>query len=110
MAQDDNMAVGALQAIKSAGKLQQVKLVSINSSKEGLEAILAGEMYGSCTQSPSFEGINTARVARDVANGWPPGAALGSQSCNEGGQDERPSSFWGVVSSPSPGCLGILRD
>jgi ribose transport system substrate-binding protein len=72
MAQDDNMAVGALQAIKSAGRLQQVKLISINSSKEGLEAILAGEMYGSCTQSPSFEGINTARVARDVANGWPP--------------------------------------
>jgi ribose transport system substrate-binding protein len=72
MAQDDNMAVGALQAIKSAGRLQQVKLVSINSSKEGLEAILAGEMYGSCTQSPSFEGIHTARVARDVANGWPP--------------------------------------
>jgi ribose transport system substrate-binding protein len=72
MAQDDNMAVGALQAIKAAGRLQQVKLVSINSSKEGLEAILAGEMYGSCTQSPSFEGINTARVARDVANGWPP--------------------------------------
>jgi len=29
-------------------------------------------MYGSCTQSPSFEGIDTARVARDVANGWPP--------------------------------------
>ena len=72
MAQDDNMAVGALQAIKAAGRLQQVKLISINSSKEGLEAILAGEMYGSCTQSPSFEGINTARVARDVANGWPP--------------------------------------
>lgn len=72
MAQDDNMAVGALQAIKSAGKLQQVKLVSINASKEGLQAILAGEMYGSCTQAPTFEGINTARVARDVANGWPP--------------------------------------
>ena len=72
MAQDDNMAVGALQAIKSGGRLQQVKLVSINSSKEGLEAILAGEMYGSCTQSPTFEGIYTARIARDVANGWPP--------------------------------------
>jgi ribose transport system substrate-binding protein len=72
MAQDDNMAVGALQAIKAAGRPQQVKLVSINSSKEGLEAILAGEMYGSCTQSPTFEGIYTARIARDVANGWPP--------------------------------------
>ncbi|MCI0422689.1 MAG: sugar ABC transporter substrate-binding protein [Acidobacteria bacterium] len=72
MAQDDNMAVGALQAIKAAGKLQQVKLISINSSREGLEAIVAGEMYGSCTQSPTFEGIYTARVARDVANGWPP--------------------------------------
>lgn len=54
MAQDDNMAVGALQAIQSAGRVQQVKLLSINSSKEGLEAILAEEMYGSCTQSPSL--------------------------------------------------------
>jgi ribose transport system substrate-binding protein len=63
MAQDDNMAVGALQDIKSAGRLQQVKLVSINSSQEGLEAILAGERYGSCTQSPSFEGINLTRLA-----------------------------------------------
>jgi ribose transport system substrate-binding protein len=72
MAQDDNMAVGALQAIRSAGKVGQVKLISINASKEGLAAILSGEMYGSCTQSPTFEGIYTARVARDVANGWPP--------------------------------------
>ena len=72
MAQDDNMAVGALQAIKASSRLRQVKLVSINSSREGLEAILAGEMYGSCTQSPTFEGIYTARIARDIANGWPP--------------------------------------
>ncbi|MFN8006715.1 MAG: sugar ABC transporter substrate-binding protein [Terriglobia bacterium] len=72
MAQDDNMAVGALQAIKAAGKSGVVHLVSINASKEGLEAIQAGEIYGSCTQSPTFEGIYTARVIRDVANGWPP--------------------------------------
>jgi ABC-type sugar transport system substrate-binding protein len=71
MAQDDNMAVGALQAIQSAGRVQQVKLLSINSCKVGLEAILAEAMYASCTQSPSFEGIDTARIARDVANGWP---------------------------------------
>jgi ribose transport system substrate-binding protein len=72
MAQDDNMAIGALQAIKAAGKAGRVRLISINASKEGLEAILSGEMYGSCTQSPTFEGIYTARIARDVANGWPP--------------------------------------
>ncbi len=72
MAQDDNMAMGALQAIKAAGKSAVVRLISINASKEGLEAIRDGEIYGSCTQSPTFEGIYTARVIRDVANGWPP--------------------------------------
>ena len=72
LAQDDNMAIGALQAIKSAGRLNRVKLVSINASTEGLQAIVNGELHGSCTQSPTFEGIYTARVARDVANGWPP--------------------------------------
>ena len=72
MAQDDNMAMGALQAIKAAGKSGVVRLISINASKEGLEAIRDGEIYGSCTQSPTFEGIYTARVIRDVANGWPP--------------------------------------
>jgi ABC-type sugar transport system substrate-binding protein len=69
MAQDDNLAVGALQAIKSAGRLEPVKLLSINASKEGREAIVAGQMYASCTQSPSLEGIYRARIARDVANG-----------------------------------------
>ena len=72
MAQDDNMAMGALQAIKAAGKSNVVRLISICASKEGLEAIRDGEIYGSSTQSPSFEGIYTARVIRDVANGWPP--------------------------------------
>ena len=72
MAQDDNMAVGALQAVRAAGRIGKVKLVSINASKEGLEAILSGEIYGSCSQSPTFEGIYTARVIRDVANDWPP--------------------------------------
>jgi ribose transport system substrate-binding protein len=72
MAQNDDMAIGAVQAVQAAGKMQQVKVVSINASREGLDAVRAGEIYGTCTQSPTFEGIYTARVARDVANGWPP--------------------------------------
>jgi len=72
MAQNDDMAIGAVQAVQAAGKGNQVKIVSINASREGLDAVRAGQIYGTCTQSPTFEGIYTARVARDVANGWPP--------------------------------------
>ncbi len=72
MAQNDDMAIGALHAVKNAGRLGQVHIVSIDASREGLEAVRDGQLFGTCTQSPSFEGIYTARVARDVANGWPP--------------------------------------
>ncbi len=72
MAQNDDMAIGAVQAVKDAGRSGKVKIVSIDASREGLDAIMAGEIYASCTQSPTFEGLYTARVARDVANGWPP--------------------------------------
>ena len=72
MAQDDDMAIGAVQAVKDAGRAGKVKVISIDASREGLDAIMAGEIYASCTQSPTFEGLFTARVVRDVANGWPP--------------------------------------
>ncbi len=72
MAQNDDMAIGAVQAVNDAGRLGKVKIVSIDASREGLDAIGAGEIYASCTQSPTFEGLFSARVARDVANGWPP--------------------------------------
>jgi ribose transport system substrate-binding protein len=72
LGQSDDMAIGAIQAIKDAGRTGKVKVVSIDASREGLDAIVAGDLYASCTQSPTFEGLYTARVARDVANGWPP--------------------------------------
>lgn len=72
LAQADDMAIGAIHAVQSAGRQGRVKIVSIDASREGLEALRNGALYGTCTQSPTFEGIYTARVARDVANGWPP--------------------------------------
>jgi ribose transport system substrate-binding protein len=72
LAQNDDMAIGAIHAIKSSGREKKVKVVSINASREGLDAVRAGDLYGTCTQSPTFEGTYTARVVRDVANAWPP--------------------------------------
>lgn len=72
MAQNDDMAIGAVQAVKDAGRAGQVKIISIDASREGLQAVMDGELYGTCTQSPSFEGIYTARAVRDIANDWPP--------------------------------------
>lgn len=72
MVQNDDMAIGALQAIKDAGRSGKVKVVSIDASREGLQAVMNGDLYGTSTQSPAFEGVYTARAIRDVANGWPP--------------------------------------
>jgi ribose transport system substrate-binding protein len=72
MAQSDDMAIGAIHAIEGAGRQGKVKVVSIDASREGLDAVSQGKLFGTCTQSPTFEGIYTARVARDVVNGWPP--------------------------------------
>jgi ribose transport system substrate-binding protein len=72
MAQTDDMAIGAMHAVESAGRQGKISIVSIDASREGLQAVRDAKLFGTCTQSPSFEGIYTARVARDVVNGWPP--------------------------------------
>lgn len=69
-AQDDTMALGAIEAIKAAGKMDQIKVFGLgymgNASKE---ALLAGELFGTCTQSPSWEGVTSLDVAMKVING-----------------------------------------
>lgn len=70
--EDDTLATAMLQSAKAANRADKIKFVGIGASIEGLKAIKSGEMYGTCTQSGPWEGLWTARVSRDVANGWPP--------------------------------------
>src|ERR687886_768725 len=55
-AHNDEMAIGAIAALKSAGKTpgKDVKLVSIDGEKDGVSAIQKGELYTSVECSPRF--------------------------------------------------------
>lgn len=69
-AQDDTMALGAIEAIKAAGKMDQIKVFGLGYMGDASkEALLAGELFGTCTQSPSWEGVTALDVAMDVING-----------------------------------------
>ena len=55
-AHNDEMALGAIQALKAAGRKpgQDVILISIDGEKAALEAILRGELGGSVESNPRF--------------------------------------------------------
>lgn len=67
--QDDNMAIGAIQAAKDADRLDQIKFIGIGGSIDGINAIKSGDLYASVTQPPDFEGATSIDVAVDAANG-----------------------------------------
>ncbi len=59
-AQCDVMALGAMKALKSAGR-EEIKIISIDGQKEAYEAIKAGSMVGTFTYPfPGAEGVKTA--------------------------------------------------
>ncbi len=55
-AHNDEMALGAIAAIKSIGKQpgKDIQVVSIDGEKDGLKAVAAGEMYATVECSPRF--------------------------------------------------------
>ena len=59
-AQCDVMALGAMKALKSAGR-EEIKIISIDGQKEAYEAIKAGSMVVTFTYPfPGAEGVKTA--------------------------------------------------
>lgn len=55
-AANDEMGLGAAQAIANAGKESKVKVVSIDGVKEALEAVQSGKLSGTVSQYPYAEG------------------------------------------------------
>jgi len=51
-AANDNMALGAVEALKAAGKLEDVIVVGFDANPDAAASILAGEMTASIAQSP----------------------------------------------------------
>jgi len=56
---DDPMAVGAIQAIKAAGRMKDIVVLGIGGSTDGVNAIKAGEMYASVNHPPEGEGADS---------------------------------------------------
>lgn len=68
-AADDNMGVGALNAIKAAGMAGKIKITGATNFGVGYDAIKAGTYYGSVVQSPVEDAKNALRTAVKVAEG-----------------------------------------
>ena len=51
-ASNDNMALGAAEALKSAGMLKDVVLVGFDANPDAAESVLAGEMSATVAQNP----------------------------------------------------------
>jgi ribose transport system substrate-binding protein len=66
---DDNIGIGALNALKEAGMAGEVVMTSACLFGEGYDAIEEGYLSASVYQSPAEDARNTVRAAVDVAKG-----------------------------------------
>ena len=71
-AHNDEMALGAIAAIKAIGKVpgQDIQVVSIDGEKDGLTAVASGELYATVECSPRFGPI-ALQTLRDYGDGKP---------------------------------------
>jgi ribose transport system substrate-binding protein len=68
-ASNDNMALGAVQALKSANMLDKVMVVGFDANPNAAESILAGEMTASVAQNPKNMGRFGVENALKVKKG-----------------------------------------
>ena len=66
---DANMGVGALNAIRAAGKAGKIKITDATLFKDGYDAIKEGVYTGSAVQSPLTDAKNAIEIAVQVAEG-----------------------------------------
>jgi ribose transport system substrate-binding protein len=71
-AHNDEMALGAIAALKAIGKTpgQDVKVVSIDGEKDGIKAVSTGELFATVECSPRF-GPLAFSTMKDYADGKP---------------------------------------
>lgn len=70
--QNDEMALGAVQAIKARGLSDKVAIVGIDGSPDAITAIKAGEMYATVAQQPEIMGQLGVASAVEILNGATP--------------------------------------
>lgn len=68
-AANDVMALGAVEAVRAAGKTGQVSIIGVDGVPDARKAILAGRMTASITQLPYLIGKRSVELAADSVHG-----------------------------------------
>jgi len=76
MALNDEMALGALEALRARGKLKQIKLVGYNGAAEAIQQVYRGNMAADVVQYPERMGELFVHWALKIAQGEKPPADL----------------------------------
>jgi ribose transport system substrate-binding protein len=63
------MALGAMEAISAAGRLDEIMIVGFDAIDNAVEAVEEGEMAATVAQKPSLMGEMAVETAIKVANG-----------------------------------------
>lgn len=71
IAQNDEMALGALKAIQAAGKGGQIAVIGIDAIPDALKAVADGQMVGTVFQDARGQGAMAVDLAVDLAEGKP---------------------------------------
>ncbi len=71
IAQNDEMALGALKAIQAAGKQNQIAVIGIDAIPDALKAVADGQMVGTVFQDAKGQGAMAVDLAVDLAEGKP---------------------------------------
>jgi ribose transport system substrate-binding protein len=66
---NDDMAVGVVKALKDAGELGKIKVVTDNGSPDAVEMLKNDEIIMTITESPSYEGVADVKAIYDYFKG-----------------------------------------
>lgn len=70
VAQNDEMAIGAISAIKEAGRMDDFKvIIAVDGSAAGIKAVADGDLTATVRQDPEGVGNTAIQVAAKVARG-----------------------------------------
>lgn len=67
--QNDGMALGALEAVKAAGKKDQIIITGIDAIQDALDSVKAGELDATCFQDAIGQGKGALDMAVRAAKG-----------------------------------------
>ncbi len=68
-AHNDNMALGAMEAISAAGRSDEIMIVGFDAIDDAVEAVKEGEMAATVAQKPGLMGEMAVETAIKVVNG-----------------------------------------